>query len=388
MTDRRRTGSTSWKCYIALSALTTSWVPGASAQVQVAVSSVPSCAECKISLSRVTTLGPGGPRPWNDVVAPAVLRDHQGRYLVAPSGDPAVVAVFDAKGRPLPELGRYGSGPGEFISVGWVLPGPGDSVFVLDRGNRRLSVYGPQLRFARSYPLAPVQVFRAASSGNGTVLLQGQSGTPQGAGQPLHFMSSSGKLLKSFGARVPILDPLKSQTDQLREVSSDSKGSVWAARVNRYEIEEWSHNGELRRVLTNSPAWFVPWDANADDDRAGRITLRTGIVALRVDSSGLLWVFLTQPRPGAVAPRVRESRAGEEGPPPPSYRELLQKYRLVIDVIDPRSNTLVASKALNDFFFVGTPSDVLFSLRAATDGEELIDIWRLELRRPLSPRPQ
>ena len=221
--------------------------PELGAQATIAIPSSVSCPACEILVTPVVKLGGAGSRPWNEISPPTVFRGGQGRYFVGPSGDPAVVAVFDQKGKPLPGLGRYGNGPGEFVAVGWVLPGAGDSIVVFDRGNRRLSVFGPHLKFARSYPVPGVQVFRAAALPKGVILLQGQSGTRPGAGHTLHPIASDGAVLRSFGARDAALDPTKPLTDQLREVTTDGTGRVWSARVNRYEIEEWEPNGELRR---------------------------------------------------------------------------------------------------------------------------------------------
>jgi hypothetical protein len=61
----------------------------------------------------------------------------------------STIRSYDRQGRFLREIGREGEGPGEFDrpgALGW----RGDSLWVQDAGNRRISFFGPDLRYARS----------------------------------------------------------------------------------------------------------------------------------------------------------------------------------------------------------------------------------------------
>lgn len=65
-----------------------------------------------------------------------------GRLFVL-DGMASRVLGFDADGAPIGTWGREGGGPGELQMPGGLGVGPGDSLWVADRGNRRVTVYPP-----------------------------------------------------------------------------------------------------------------------------------------------------------------------------------------------------------------------------------------------------
>lgn len=73
------------------------------------------------------------------------LRD--GRLLL---GDGSAMGVFGADGAFGGRFARSGQGPGEFAFVGALWQTAGDSLWVFDPSNRRLSLFDPSLTFARS----------------------------------------------------------------------------------------------------------------------------------------------------------------------------------------------------------------------------------------------
>jgi hypothetical protein len=85
--------------------------------------------------------------PFSDISGIRQLSD--GRLLVADRLEKAV-RLLDAAGAYLDEVGRVGSGPGEFQLPGRLLPLPGDSTLLVDFGNMRLSVIGPEGGIHRS----------------------------------------------------------------------------------------------------------------------------------------------------------------------------------------------------------------------------------------------
>jgi hypothetical protein len=85
--------------------------------------------------------------PFSDISGIRQLSD--GRLLVADRLEKAV-RLLDARGEYLDDVGRVGSGPGEFQIPGGLLPLPGDSTLLVDFGNMRLSVIGPEGRIHRS----------------------------------------------------------------------------------------------------------------------------------------------------------------------------------------------------------------------------------------------
>lgn len=80
------------------------------------------------------------------------LRD--GRTLLS---EGQTLAVFERDGSYAGTWASQGRGPGEILSFGSVWQDPGDSLWVLDIGNRRISVYAPDLSYARSLPIGAMR---------------------------------------------------------------------------------------------------------------------------------------------------------------------------------------------------------------------------------------
>jgi len=73
-----------------------------------------------------------------------------GRIVVANSGTNEI-RFFDAIGSFLYSSGRKGGGPGEFEALWTLAVLPGDSIIAFDRRLRRMSIFGPDGTFARSF---------------------------------------------------------------------------------------------------------------------------------------------------------------------------------------------------------------------------------------------
>ena len=96
------------------------------------------------------------------LAAPTVQVDHDfsrisgvreltdGRLLVSDWIEETVSVVDPGRGV-LRLIGRRGAGPAEYRLPGALLPLPGDSTLLVDQGNERLMIIGPDLRIARSF---------------------------------------------------------------------------------------------------------------------------------------------------------------------------------------------------------------------------------------------
>ena len=85
----------------------------------------------------------------------SAIRLGDGRIVLA-AWTTAELRVFDSTGRWLRDLGRRGSGPGEFEGLGWVHRGPDDSLVTYELMNRRVSVFDSAGRFQRLVALEPM----------------------------------------------------------------------------------------------------------------------------------------------------------------------------------------------------------------------------------------
>lgn len=106
------------------------------------------------------------------------------------------VAVFDRSGRLLRRLGRRGRGPGEFERPWHLAVDRHDSLFVWDGAVGRISVFGPDGRFARGFNTpGPWAVNGFSVRTDGTLLV----GAFTGSGGSIHVLARNGRVLRSFG---------------------------------------------------------------------------------------------------------------------------------------------------------------------------------------------
>jgi hypothetical protein len=129
--------------------------------------------------------------------------DHRGRLFVADDRNHHVV-VFGPRGEYVASIGRQGAGPGEFQAPWLVAADARDSVFVWDNGLARISVFGPDLRYARSFQVPPqwlMNGLRFLPDGRLVVAAYGRN-EPGG----LHVLSRTGQVERTFGPRPPVGD--------------------------------------------------------------------------------------------------------------------------------------------------------------------------------------
>lgn len=144
-----------------------------------------------------------------------------GRRVAVGMNTPARALVLEPDGTVAATLGREGEGPGEFSSVGSLVPLGADSVAVWDPDRRRISVFTTDGRFTREVDLSPIApvTTRAApdnrsnsgithllASASGSLVLFGEgavSSTPEpGVGRPelpSFRITTEGEELASFG---------------------------------------------------------------------------------------------------------------------------------------------------------------------------------------------
>jgi hypothetical protein len=104
--------------------------------------------------------------PFSDIAGLRQLSD--GRLLVSDRLEKAI-RVLDPGGRYVDDVGSVGSGPGEYQIPGDLLPLPGDSTLLVDFGNMRLRIIGPDGRIHRSTSMQ--QSYRSPDGGSGVVMV-------------------------------------------------------------------------------------------------------------------------------------------------------------------------------------------------------------------------
>jgi len=114
--------------------------------------STPTIGKLRLDTFPKLDLGGTGGIEFDDVSAIRIRSD--GGIVVANSGS-KLVRLFDGAGRLLKEVGRGGQGPGEYLEIWDIGLFAGDSIVVLDRLSRRLSLLAPDGGFVRSISLLP-----------------------------------------------------------------------------------------------------------------------------------------------------------------------------------------------------------------------------------------
>ncbi|MFW5905110.1 MAG: hypothetical protein ACOCUZ_02725, partial [bacterium] len=102
-----------------------SGLPG---QVQVARTLDPPDGTCEVVLHEDLELRRGAEELGGVAHPSFVVTDGRGRHYLSSTFAPATIQVFDSTGRYLTRFGRSGEGPREFLAIGNLLVGSGDTL--------------------------------------------------------------------------------------------------------------------------------------------------------------------------------------------------------------------------------------------------------------------
>ncbi len=82
------------------------------------------------------------------------LREMPDGRLMITDGISQILAWVNLEAGTMEQIGREGQGPREYRTPDALYPWPGDSTLLVDLGNTRLTVLGPNGEFARTMPIA------------------------------------------------------------------------------------------------------------------------------------------------------------------------------------------------------------------------------------------
>ena len=314
-----------------------------------------------------------------------VLVDSDGRFISANAvGWAGVISVWDSSGEYLHSFGRVGEGPGEFSARGMMslyIDGR-DRLHVRD-GSPRWSVFTPEHEFIRRVPANVM----GGVTGTTVILDDGSAvNGMQDFGQVRQF-----RLADSTGALQLAFGPVSGEREyRWRNITYAGGDTFWAGPPDdgspEYLLEEWGIDGELRRTLRRSAAWW----RSSEEDRTS-----TRVFRLHIASNGLLYVVVWRPTDeyGREIERLErglERVGGELMYTPEAWSEQsrlrneLTEY--VVEVIDTRSGELLASEVFRLSEAQGIVPTAFFrgSLRGyrhqvGDDGLPLVEIVTLEL---------
>jgi hypothetical protein len=293
----------------------------------------PDCESCELQLREVARLGDrDGPGALHDITN-IVRVDGRGRFVIARSGGTELL-VFDSNGRFIQQVGREGDGPGEFRNAPSIVFGPGDSLYVFDNGQGRLSVFDPGFRLVRTAPVASVPGPRTIALEDGRFVAALPLRTPERVGYPLHLLDAEGTIVKSFGSLTREYGP-GIQQSMSRTLAPGAGGIIWAAKGFRYEITAWDTTNAVRARITREPDWFPPRVDRPPRSGGGPHEPEPSLQAIHEAVDGTLRVAVL------VAAENWRSAIREVGPGAYRLESPLDHRDSIIEVLD-RSGRLLA----------------------------------------------
>lgn len=230
--------------------------------------------------ARQVTLGRAEARVSAPLSLVTTVRELRSGQLMVADPIERKLMVFDANLASMRTIGREGSGPGEYRQPDAVWAFPGDSTLVTDLGNARLSVVGPDGKYARSMPI-----------------------TSGGGGGPPMAMFPGGTDAKGNIYFAPPRMDMKIDTGDVMRADARGASTKPMARVKTPDVDRQESGGENSRSIQIRPIPLAAadgWAVNADGD----------VVVLRTGDYHAEWIGTSGRRAGAPVP-VTRARIGE-----------------------------------------------------------------------------
>lgn len=307
------------------------------------------CSDCDIELqtvAQITDAFEPGALPDRMVYADG---DSRGRvFTISRSADQ--VLVLGDSGQVLARIGKPGEGPGEFRHIRRALLGPGDSLFVVDWGTSRVTVYGPGLTLAR---IQRVSHYPSLVLPDSRFVVATGIASPVATGYPMLLIGNDGEVARSFGAPITRPSP-EIERDRPRHLAVAQDGGIWAVSRGRYTLDRWDPaSGELKQRVEVGSSRVRNWAEYPEDER---VRPTASIETLWEDADGLVWLLIRDADEQWVAP----SRANQERLV--SDEEYDATFDWVIEVVDPATGKVIASRRFGRVLW-GRPTSGLLVAR-------------------------
>lgn len=320
---------------------------------------------CAIELDKVVTLKAS---PSGTTVFPTdsfwITRYAGGRYIVV-SQDLTHLLLFSQSGQFLRRIDGAGGNP--FGRITSMLTAPDGTLRVYDVRTGSLYALDAGLKVAGSTPFQyrPSLLLR-----DGTYIRSQHIPTPELAGYPLHVLSPTGTVVRSFGVDSP---EFRADQPSLfdRVVGESSSGRVWSAVPGRYVLELWepSAGSRLRRLLPKSEG-FQEFVRTPSETEKPPSTITSIWEAGRV-----VWTL------SSVADSKWQAPDSPLGDRRLSSAERDRTYDWIIDAVDPSSGGVLATRRFDLGIWARNSSGLLATSSVANGGAAAgIDVWAIRLR--------
>ncbi len=152
-------------------------------------------------------------------------------------------------------------------------------------------------------------------------------------------------------------------------------GILWTSYASHYVLEAFDSSGKRVTLIERKADWFKPWIRNpAPSPAAPHNPL---VHELHADGR-YLWVLLN--RPGE---QWRAAFVPVPGSSPPRYSidRIDLYYNTTIEIFDPRSRQLLASRPLSQLILGFADRTHVVVYREDDDGTPYFELWRIHLLR-------
>ena len=337
---------------------------------QTIIRGSPQCGKCKLHLNRVTEIG-GLDTEISETLL--VARDSKGRVYVSNEGRATEIRVFSPGGKLLAQVGKPGSGPGEFRFIRGLRIGVADSLHVYDAGQSRITVFDPLLRLIR---VVPTQQFVNSPNGwwvtqQGSYVANASIRSRSQSGIPMHLVDAEGRLQKSFGSEAGVFRSDFGHAWMRR--AAVVQDGIWGLHLNEYLLEKWDRAGTRKAHIRREARWFEPWWTYPDAE----LPSPPMSIGLHADSLGRLWTVTLVA--SANQKKYREVKPGERGSRYATYKDQDRAFDSMIEILDPVVGRLIASGRVAPKLIVDLGNQYYVGYREGPNGVGYMDIWHVTL---------
>jgi hypothetical protein len=338
------------------------------AQKEILVEGKPTCPKCTIELVRIATVNPTDSVP---TVEGWVIRSSKGHFFFGSEQVNGAVLEYSASGKLVRKIGRFGKGPGEILSVARIAVGVGDTLYVLDGGLKRVSVFSPEGEHVRSVSINTDRPTQFVAAPDGAIIVT----DPWAKDRCFLILDHSASVTYAGGSCITP-EGGAGVFSIARWLAPVGNGRFWAARVQRYQLDEWTYKGELTRVIKRKIHWFEPVDPSSglapgpgvDKPPSPQITAVAGLDQRLVQ--------VTTVRPSGEWAPIEKDATGNWLP-----GEARKKYITTFEVIDTESGKLVASHEIRGREGLDTKGRYVATQRVDEKGDAFLDIYEIVFRR-------
>jgi len=303
----------------------------------------------------------------------SVVFDSRDRAIVvAADNHDGMPFVLEADGSFVRVLSKPGAGPGELQSPDAVHVDANDSLFVWDRGTGRISVFGPDLEYTRTYPVEGYAGGTAVRLGSGDWL----HGSSRMSGFPFLLYGSNGELIRAWGDSADYIEPANGMPMRHSWIAGKApEGGAWLVKTSFRAVAVGIDSlGDEVTHLDIDPDWYQSYDRPVPVSPDS--PPQTRLFGIHEDGAGL-WII-----GGAVDPEWR-SALGD------SYRAEGQTlYRIddpvrladgVIELRNPSDGTLLARYRDDRILWParGGSPNLVYLIRRDDLGFQILDVYRL-----------